>query len=63
MTFEIIVTNGHWTVNGKRINELTMFEKSTLNNFFQELKQNGNTSLNSTNSRVRPRNNFNNQNQ
>lgn len=38
MTFEIEITDGRWTVNGKSINELTFFEKTILNNFFQELK-------------------------
>lgn len=56
MTFQIEVKNGHWTVNGKGFNELSTFEKTTLNNFFQEIKYNGNTPRNRTNSRVARRN-------
>ena len=45
MTFEIIITDGHWTINGKKFSELTLMERETLNRFFQELKYNNNGNI------------------
>lgn len=63
MNFEIVIRNGRWTVNGKGFEELTMFERTTLNNFFQKLRQSKPEVSYSTYSRVRKPKSANNQNQ
>lgn len=38
MIFHIKLENGHWTVNGKKINELNPNELDFMDRFFREVK-------------------------
>jgi DNA-binding ferritin-like protein len=40
MKLHIKIKNGHWTVNGKKFNELGMMETDFMNRYFQEVKLN-----------------------
>lgn len=52
MKFEILITDGRWTINGKKFNQLSFLEKETLNRFFQNLKYEQECEENGTYSRV-----------